>query len=149
MLTFELIRIDEVNNANKEEENFPSFYFSYSKEKENEEYNRKMTLLEQKINSSYDKNLFTNTDYDLSKPLMISKKSSEIEEKNFKKFKTNSIKKSYLSTNIKLFSYTGKTKFENFNNIEDKDLDEDNKYVSYVNKFIKGPVNSKNLVLIK
>ena len=143
MLTFELIRIDEVNNANKEEENFPSFYFSYSKEKENEEYNRKMTLLEQKINSSYDKNLFTNTDYDLSKPLMISKKSSEIEEKNFKKFKTNSIKKSYFSTNIKLFSYTGKTKFENFNNIEDKDLDEDNKYVSYVNKFMKGPVNSK------
>ena len=143
MLTFELIRIDEVNNANKEEENFPSFYFSYSKENENGEYNRKMTLLEQKINSSYDKNLFTNTDYDLSKPLMISKKSSEIEEKNFKKFKTNSIKKSYFSTNIKLFSYTGKTKFENFNNIEDKDLDEDNKYVSYVNKFMKGPVNSK------
>jgi len=143
MLTFELIRIDEVNNANKEEENFPSFYFSYSKENENEEYKRKMTLLEQKINSSYDKDLFSNTDYDLSKPLMISKKSSEIEEKNFKKFKTNSIKKSYLSTNIKLFSYTGKTKFENFNNIEDKDLDEDNKYVSYVNKFIKGPVNSK------
>ena len=143
MLTFELIRIDEVNNANKEEENFPSFYFSYSKENENGEHNRKMTLLEQKINSSYDKDLFSNTDYDLSKPLMISKKSSEIEEKNFKKFKTNSIKKSYLSTNIKIFSYTGKTKFENFNNIEDKDLDEDNKYVSYVNKFMKGPVNSK------
>ena len=143
MLTFELIRIDEVNKANKEEENFPSFYFSYSKENENREYKRKMTLLEQKINSSYDKDLFSNTDYDLSKPLMISKKSSEIEEKNFKKFKTNSIKKSYFSTNIKLFSYTGKTKFENFNNIEDKDLDEDNKYVSYVNKFIKGPVNSK------
>jgi hypothetical protein len=31
MLTFELIRIDEVNKANKEEENFPSFTFHIQK----------------------------------------------------------------------------------------------------------------------
>ena len=138
MLTFELIRIDEVNRANQEEENFPNFYFSYSKE--GEDYNKKLTLLEQKINSSYEKNLFSNTDYDLSKPVMISKNSEEIKEKNYKKIKTNYIsKKRYLSTNIKLFSYSGKAKFENLNNIEDKDLEPDSKYVNYVNKFIKSP----------
>ena len=99
MLTFELIRIDEVNKANKEEENFPSFYFSYSKGND-DELNKKLTLLEQKINSSYDKNLFSNTDYDLSKPLMISKKSEEIKDKNIKKMKkTLTNKKQYLSTN--------------------------------------------------
>ena len=140
MLTFELIRIDEVNKANKEEENFPSFYFSYSKGND-DEYNKKLTLLEQKINSSYDKNLFANTDYDLSKPLMISKKSEDIKDKNSKKIKKTKInKKQYLSTNLKLFSYTGKTKFEsNINNIQDKDLEEDSKYTNYVNKFIKSP----------
>ena len=83
MLTFELIRIDEVNRANKEEENLPSLYFSYTRE--NEEHNKNLILLEQKINSSYDKNLFSNTDYDLSKPLIISKKSGEIKEKRRRK----------------------------------------------------------------
>ena len=107
-----MIRIDEVNKANKEEENFPSFYFSYSKGND-DELNKKLTLLDQKINSSYDKNLFSNTDYDLSKPLMISKKSEEIKDKNIKKMKkTYTNKKQYLSTNLKLFSYTGKAKFE-------------------------------------
>ena len=138
MLTFELIRIDEVNKANKEEENFPSFYFSYSKGND-DELNKKLTLLDQKINSSYDKNLFSNTDYDLSKPLMISKKSEEIKDKNIKKMKkTYTNKKQYLSTNLKLFSYTGKAKFEsNIDNLADKDLEEDSKYAIYVNKFIR------------
>ena len=134
MLTFELIRIDEVNRANQEEENFPTLYFSYSKE--NEEYNRQMTLLEQKINSSYDKNLFSNTDYDLSKPLMISKKSEEIKEKSQKLLKNK-----YQSTNIKIFTFSGKTKTDFFNNFEDKDLEEDTKYVNYVNKFLKNSIN--------
>ena len=48
MLTFELIRIDEVNRANKEEENLSSLYFSYTRE--NEEHNKNLILLEQKIN---------------------------------------------------------------------------------------------------
>ena len=135
MLTFELIRIDEVNRANQEEENFPTLYFSYSKE--NEEYNRQMTLLEQKINSSYDKNLFSNTDYDLSKPLMISKKSEEIKEKSQKLLKNK-----YQSTNIKIFTFSGKTKTDFFNNFEDKDLEEDTKYVNYVNKFLKNSINT-------
>ena len=134
MLTFELIRIDEVNRANQEEENFTTLYFSYSKE--NEEYNRQMTLLEQKINSSYDKNLFSNTDYDLSKPLMISKKSEEIKEKSQKLLKNK-----YQSTNIKIFTFSGKTKTDFFNNFEDKDLEEDTKYVNYVNKFLKNSIN--------
>ena len=134
MLTFELIRIDEVNRANQEEENFPTLYFSYSKE--NEEYNKQMTLLEQKINSSYDKNLFSNTDYDLSKPLMISKKSEEIKEKSQKL-----VKNKYQSTNIKIFTFSGKTKTDFFNNFEDKDLEEDTKYVNYVNKFLKNSIN--------
>ena len=134
MLTFELIRIDEVNRANQEEENFPTLYFSYSKE--NEEYNKQMTLLEQKINSSYDKNLFSNTDYDLSKPLMISKKSEEIKEKSQKLLKNK-----YQSTNIKIFTFSGKTKTDFFNNFEDKDLEEDTKYVNYVNKFLKNSIN--------
>ena len=139
MLTFELIRIDEVNRAIKEEENMPSIYFSYSRE--NEEYNKKLTLLEQKINSSYDKNLFSSTDYDLSKPLIISKKSEEIKDKDQKKTKlrNNINKNKYQSLNIKLFTFPGKTKSENFNNIYDKDLEEDEKYVNYVNKFIKSP----------
>ena len=135
MLTFELIRIDEVNRANQEEENFPTLYFSYSKE--NEEYNKQMTLLEQKINSSYDKNLFSNTDYDLSKPLMISKKSEEIKEKSQKLLKNK-----YQSTNIKIFTFSGKTKTDFFNNLEDKDLEEDTKYVNYVNKFLKNSINT-------
>ena len=133
MLTFELIRIEEVNRANKEEENFPLIYFSYSKE--NDDFDRKMTLLEQKINSSYDKDTFANTDYDLSKPLMISKKSEEIKEKTQKKIQKNK----YQSTNIKLFSFPGKAKTNLFNNVIDKDLEEDSKYFNYVNKFIKNP----------
>jgi len=141
MLTFELIRIDEVNKAIKDEENIPSIYFSYSRQ--NEEYNKKLTLLEQKINSSYDKNLFSNTDYDLSKPLIISKKSEEIKEKDQKKtkMKNNLNKNKYQSLNIKLFTFPGKAKMDNFNNIYDKDLEEDSKYVNYVNKFIKSPSN--------
>ena len=147
MLTFELIRIDEVNKANQEEENFPSFYISYSKGNESE-LNKNLTLLEQKINSSYDKNLFSNTDYDLSKPLMISKNSAEIKDKNLKKMKkayTN--KKQYLSTNLKLFSYTGKDKFEsNLNNLEDKDLEDDSKYSIYVNKFIRSSTKQSGFI---
>ena len=38
-----------------------------------------------------------------------------------------------------MFTFPGKTKSENFNNIYDKDLEEDEKYVNYVNKFIKSP----------
>ena len=144
MLTFELIRIDEVNKANKEEENFPSLYFSYSRE--NEENNKNLILLEQKINSSYDKNLFSNTDYDLSKPLIINKKSGEIKEKSQRKMSIkNYIKKNkFQSMNIKLFTFPGKTKTDDFNNIYDKDLEEDSKYVNYVNKFIKSPNKNVN-----
>ena len=143
MLTFELIRIEEVNRANKEEENFPNLYFSYSRE--NEEYNKQMTLLEQKINSSYDKNTFSNADYDLSRPLMISKKSEDMSEKGQKKSQTkNFIRNKYQSTNIKIFSFPGKVKTDFFNNLEDKDLEEDSKYVNYVNKFIKTPTIQLN-----
>ena len=144
MLTFELIRIDEVNKANKEEENFPSLYFSYSRE--NEENNKNLILLEQKINSSYDKNLFSNTDYDLSKPLIINKKSGEIKEKSQRKMSIkNYIKKNkFQSMNIKLFTFPGKSRTDDFNNIYDKDLEEDSKYVNYVNKFIKSPNKNVN-----
>ena len=142
MLTFELIRINEVNKANEDEENYPSFHFSYSNE--NPEYSKKLTLLEKKINSSYDKNMYSNTDYDLSKPLMISKKSEEI-DKNSKKntFKINTFgKKFYPSTNLKLFAFPGKAKTSSINNLEDSDLEEDSntKYMNYVNKFLKSPV---------
>ena len=147
MLTFELIRINEVNKANEDEENYPSFHFSYSNE--NPEYSKKLTLLEKKINSSYDKNMYSNTDYDLSKPLMISKKSEEI-DKNSKKntFKINTFgKKFYPSTNLKLFAFPGKAKTSSINNLEDSDLEEDSntKYMNYVNKFLKSPVKPKHM----
>ena len=144
LLTFELIRIDEVNRAIKEEENNQSINFSYSQE--NEEYNEELTFLEQKINSSYDKNFFSSTDYDLSKPLIISKKCEEMKEKDQKRagLENNINKNKYQSLKIKLFSFQGKTKIDNSKNIYDKDLEEEPKYVNYVNKFIKRPSRSIN-----
>ena len=131
MLTFELVRIDEINTANKYEEDFP--FLDNSK-------NTNLVLLNQKINSSYEKNIFYNTDYDLSKPLMISK-SGEI-KKTLKKNKTHINKRWYKSTNIniKIFPFHGKRKFATLNNVEDKDIDEEAKYVDYVSKFLKSPL---------
>ena len=131
MLTFELVRIDEINTANKYEEDFP--FLDNSK-------NTNLVLLNQKINSSYEKNIFYNTDYDLSKPLMISK-SGEI-KKTLKKNKTHINKRWYKSTNIniKIFPFHGKRKFATLNNLEDKDIDEEAKYVDYVSKFLKSPL---------
>ena len=131
MLTFELVRIDEINTANKYEEDFP--FLDNSK-------NTNLVLLNQKINSSYEKNIFYNTDYDLSKPLMISK-SGEI-KKTLKKNKTHINKRWYKSTNIniKIFPFHRKRKFATLNNLEDKDIDEEAKYVDYVSKFLKSPL---------
>ena len=131
MLTFELVRIDEINTANKYEEDFP--FLDNSK-------NTNLVLLNQKINSSYEKNIFYNTDYDLSKPLMISK-SGEI-KKTLKKNKTHINKRWYKSTNIniKIFPFHGKRKFATLNNLEDKDIDEEAKYIDYVSKFLKSPL---------
>ena len=132
MLTFELVRIDEINKANKDEEDFPSLDNSK---------NTNLVLLAQKINSSYEKNIFYNTDYDLSKPLMISK-SGEI-NKTLKKNKTHVKKKWYYKSsniNIKIFPFHGKRKFDKLNNLEDKDIDEENKYVDYVSKFLRSPL---------
>ena len=143
MLTFEMIRIDEVNRANKEEENLNSYETSTlsagSKNKK-----KKLILLEQKINSSYEKNIFYNADYDLSKPLMISR-SGEI-NKSLKKNKTYA-KKIYKSTNIniKFFPFSKKRRFEALDNLEDRDIEEeDNKYTEYVSKYLKSPIKSNN-----
>ena len=143
MLTFEMIRIDEVNRANEEEENSNSYEASTlsagSKNKK-----KKLILLEHKINSSYEKNIFYNADYDLSKPLMI-KRSGEI-NKSVKKNKTYA-KKIYKSTNIniKFFPFNKKRRFEALDNLEDRDIEEeDNKYTEYVSKYLKSSIKSNN-----
>ena len=144
MLTFELIRIDEVNRANKEEENFPNEASSSSTGAKSNNKNKKLILLEQKINSSYEKNIFYNADYDLSKPLMISR-SGEM-KKTVKKNKTITSKKWYKSSNIniKFFPFHGKKRFDHLNNIEDRDIEDDSKYTDYVSKFMKNAININN-----
>ena len=151
MLTFELIRIDEINKANLAEDNYPTFESSKILNK-----NKKLVMLNKIINSSYEKNLIYSTDYDLSKPLMINR-SGEL-DKSLKKNKTNINKKWYnKSTNIKINLFSKKKKFSNLKNLEDKvekddkDFEEDinSKYLDYVSKFLQSPVklntSSKNI----
>ena len=143
MLTFEMIRIDEVNKAN-ENEDFSFERSSSSTGAKNK--NRRLILLNQKINSSYDNNLFYSTDYDLSKPLMINN-STEMEDNNIKKplkkIKTkNKNKRWYASSNIKLFPFRSKTKFDALNDLEDKDIEEDDKFTVFVSNFLKNSVKA-------
>ena len=143
MLTFEMIRIDEVNKAN-ENEDFSFERSSSSTGAKNK--NRRLILLNQKINSSYDNNLFYSTDYDLSKPLMINN-STEMEDNNIKKplkkIKTkNKNKRWYASSNIKLFPFRSKTKFDVLNDLEDKDIEEDDKFTVFVSNFLKNSVKA-------
>ena len=145
MLTFEMIRIDEVNKAN-ENEDFSFERSSSSTGAKNK--NRRLILLNQKINSSYDNNLFYSTDYDLSKPLMINN-STEMEDNNnkkpLKKIKTkNKNKRWYASSNIKLFPFRTKTKFDALNDLEDKDIEEDDKFTVFVSNFLKNSVKANN-----
>ena len=145
MLTFEMIRIDEVNKAN-ENEDFSFERSSSSTGAKNK--NRRLILLNQKINSSYDNNLFYSTDYDLSKPLMINN-STEMEDntnkKPLKKIKTkNKNKRWYASSNIKLFPFRSKTKFDALNDLEDKDIEEDDKFTVFVSNFLKNSVKANN-----
>ena len=145
MLTFEMIRIDEVNKAN-ENEDFSFERSSSSTGAKNK--NRRLILLNQKINSSYDNNLFYSTDYDLSKPLMINN-STEMEDNNnkkpLKKIKTkNKNKRWYASSNIKLFPFRSKTKFDALNDLEDKDIEEDDKFTVFVSNFLKNSVKANN-----
>ena len=145
MLTFEMIRIDEVNKAN-ENEDFSFERSSSSTGAKNK--NRRLILLNQKINSSYDNNLFYSTDYDLSKPLMINN-STEMEDNNIKKplkkIKTkNKNKRWYASSNIKLFPFRSKTKFDALNDLEDKDIEEDDKFTVFVSNFLKNSVKANN-----
>jgi hypothetical protein len=143
MLTFEMIRMDEVNRINEEEDNFP-FETSSSSAGIKNKRNKKLILLDQKINSSYEKDIFYNADYDLSKPLMISR-SGEI-KKSLKKNKTFANKKWFKSTNIniKLFPFHGKKRFDYLNDLEDKDIENDSKYTDYVSKFMKNSFNTNN-----
>ena len=142
MLTFEMVRIDEINRANREEDNFLNLQTSASLNPNN----KKLTLLDQKINSSYEKNFFYNTDYDLSKPLMISR-SGEI-NKALKKNKTHLNKRWYKSTNIniKIFPFHKKGKFDTLyrSESEEKDIEEEDKYNEYVSKFLRSPVKINN-----
>ena len=145
MLTFEMIRIDEVNKAN-ENEDFSFERSSSSTGAKNK--NKRLILLNQKINSSYDNNLFYSTDYDLSKPLMINN-STEMEDNNnkkpLKKIKTkNKNKRWYASSNIKLFPFRSKTKFDALNDLEDKDIEEDDKFTVFVSNFLKNSVKANN-----
>ena len=143
MLTFEMIRIDEVNKANENED------FSFEKTSSSTgAKNKRLILLNQKINSSYDNNLFYSTDYDLSKPLMINK-SIEMENNNnkktLKKIKTkNKNKRWYASSNIKLFPFRTKTKFDALNDLEDKDIEEDDKFTVFVSNFLKNSAKANN-----
>ena len=142
MLTFEMVRIDEINRAIREEDNFVNLQNSASLNPNN----KKLTLLDQKINSSYEKNFFYNTDYDLSKPLMISR-SGEI-NKTLKKNKTHYNKRWYKSTNIniKIFPFHKKGKFDTLyrSESEEKDIEEEDKYNEYVSKFLRSPVKINN-----
>ena len=143
MLTFEMIRIDEVNKANENED----FSFERSSSSTGAK-NKRLILLNQKINSSYDNNLFYSTDYDLSKPLMINN-STEMEDNNnkkpLKKIKTkNKNKRWYASSNIKLFPFRSKTKFDALNDLEDKDIEEDDKFTVFVSNFLKNSVKANN-----
>ena len=137
MLTFELVRIDEINKANQNEDNFLPFETPSPSNK-----NKKLILLNKIINSSYEKNLYYSTDYDLSKPLMISR-SGEI-GKSLKKNKTNINRRWLKSTNIniRIFPFHGKKNFDTLNDLEDKDIEEDSKYVDYVSKFMNSPLKS-------
>ena len=143
MLTFEMIRIDEVNKANENED------FSFEKTSSSTgAKNKRLILLNQKINSSYDNNLFYSTDYDLSKPLMINN-STEMEDNNnkkpLKKIKTkNKNKRWYASSNIKLFPFRTKTKFDALNDLEDKDIEEDDKFTVFVSNFLKNSAKANN-----
>ena len=143
MLTFEMIRIDEVNKANENED------FSFEKTSSSTgAKNKRLILLNQKINSSYDNNLFYSTDYDLSKPLMINK-SIEMENNNnkktLKKIKTkNKNKRWYASSNIKLFPFRTKTNFDALNDLEDKDIEEDDKFTVFVSNFLKNSAKANN-----
>ena len=141
MLTFEMVRIDEINRANKDEEMFSPLETSYPINYNSNNNN----ISNQKINSSYENNFYYNSDYDLSKPLMISSRSGEI-NKSFKKNKTHVNKKWYKSTNInlKLFPFSKKGKFDHLNDLEDKDIEEENKYNDYVSKFLRSPVKLNN-----
>ena len=149
MITFEMIRIDEVNKANENEDNFSSFEESYSSAGAKNK-NKKLILLNQKINSSYDKNIFYSTDYDLSKPLMINKNiENDKNKKTLKNSKTKihsnrNNKRWYASTNIKLFHFHGKNKFNEINDLEDKDIGEDSKYANIVLKFLQSPIKHNN-----
>jgi len=145
MLTFEMIRIDEVNKAN-ENEDFPFERSSSSTGAKNK--NKRLILLNQKINSSYDNNLFYSTDYDLSKPLMINN-SIEMENNNnkkpLKKIKTkNKNRRWYASSNIKLFPFRAKTNFDSLNDLEDKDIEEDDKFTVFVSNFLKNSFKFNN-----
>ena len=143
MLTFEMVRIDEINRANKDEEIFAPLDTSSPINYNNN--NKNLGILNQKINSSYEKNFYYNTDYDLSKPLMISSRSGEI-NKSIKKNKTHINRKWYKSTNInlKIFPFNKKGKFDYLNNIEDKDIEEETKYNDYVSKFLRSPIKLNN-----
>ena len=145
MLTFELIRIDEINKANQDEGNYSTYESSSISHK-----NKKLVMLNKIINSSYEKNLFYSTDYDLSKPLMI-KRSGEL-NKSLKKNNPYMNKKWYnRSTNINIKLFSKKKKFANLDNLEDKDNkeqdeEENSKYLDYVSKFLRSPVKHNNNV---
>ena len=80
MLTFEMIRIDEINKENEEENlNFENINHSRSNTissiTSNLKFNRNLPTLQNKMENDYDfDNLKTTADFDLSKPLMISVK---------------------------------------------------------------------------
>ena len=127
MLTFELIRIDEINRAN---EKIISLDLIDKNSKE---------LLEEKISSNYDKNL----DYDLSKPVLINKKSIDFgANKNVKKNKLHGKKKFFASVNTKMFSKSGKPQLDILNSKEDKDIENEEKFTNYMLQFIQSPVKA-------
>ena len=101
MLTFEMVRIDEINHELKEEQEY-GIHINLERNKSIISQNTLITtnteLLKDKIISNEleeSKEIYTGTDFDLSKPVMLNKK-KEVkveEEKNQRMYKRVKVKK--------------------------------------------------------
>ena len=152
MLTFELIRINETNKENKEDEEFgTTINLSRSKSissiGSNRDYNIRgeMSFLDDKVKENNGKNMYDNVDYDLSKPLMIQNENKRRYTTYTKKQKEvkNVEKKHEMSILQENEKEEEKLRSSKVSNTSRGSIEEntDEKFHKIVSKFRKAPTN--------
>ena len=158
MLTFEMVRIDEINKDIKEDEEFGTT-ITLSRSKSiasvtssiNLEKNFKHDLLNDKIKYGYKENNYKNADYDLSKPLLLKKqngnnsrltanminmgKNKRIQKKNEMHF----IKESEVDNEKGMKEKKG-SESSLYTEFSGENDDDDEKYLNLVTKFRRNTV---------